>query len=83
MNFLNNVFARIKAFFVKVEHDVETIVADFQRTIDKLDDYAVKKWNEVDEQFHVRDTADAAAKVAADAAARAEKIASNVKALVS
>ena len=80
---IRRALAYILSFVQKAEHEVEDVIADFQKTIDKLETVSQRKWNDYAKQSDLRDAAEKAAALSAAAALRAEKIASNVKALVS
>jgi hypothetical protein len=75
-------FSKIKALFVRVEHDVEAIIANFTDTVAKLEAAAVAKAYEASEHFAKADESERLAAEAKAAAAKATAVAEKIKALV-
>jgi hypothetical protein len=75
-------FSKIKAFFVRVEHDVEAIIANFTDTVTKLEAAAVAKAKQADDAFlHSMRLSNEADRLKAEGA-RAQDVADKIKALV-
>jgi hypothetical protein len=76
------VFSKIKAFFVRVEHDVEAIIANFTDTITKLEAAAKAKATEFDTLTEEAEALKAKASAALAASDKAAAVADKIKALV-
>jgi hypothetical protein len=75
-------FSKIKAFFVRVEHDVEAIIANFTNTVAKLEAAVEAKNAEAAARDAASRVEAAAAAEARDVAKRAYDVAEKIKALV-
>jgi hypothetical protein len=75
-------FSKIKAFFVRVEHDVEAIIANFTDTVAKLEAAVEAKNAEAAARDAASRVEAAAAAEARDVAKRAYDVAEKIKALV-
>jgi hypothetical protein len=75
-------FSKIKAFFVRVEHDVEAIIANFTDTVTKLEAAAYAKRAEFDTLTADAEQLKAKASAALEASDKAAAVADKIKALV-